>query len=84
MGLTVLCHTKFLFNILLADLLAGKDDNQVKKAYALFRKSILPFPKKHTSFSEKARILSGKRADAFQPGTTSSRVRESETIFFVK
>ena len=74
MGLTVLCHTKFLFNILLTDLMAGKDDNQVKKA----------FPKKHTSFSEKARILSGKRADAFQPGTTSSRAHESETIFFVK
>lgn len=57
MGLTVLCHTKFLFNILLADLLAGKDDNQVKKAYALFRKSILPFPKKHASFPEKGRML---------------------------
>lgn len=51
MGLTVLCHTKFLFNILLADLLAGKDDNQVKKAYALFRKSTHPFRKKGGCFS---------------------------------
>ncbi len=31
MGLTVLCHTKFLFNILLADFLAGRNVDQLKK-----------------------------------------------------